>query len=603
MKDSEPKFIHFNEKERETYLSQTGNFTLVERSLFHKLCEIWEPVISLNKFFNLANKDVPNAESAFSKFMIKLRNLRIGLISTDIVENKRTPKGVVLCEQNSAGFYACILYEEILNILENLSQPLPTVRNLQERNIRIPEECITKATYQQVAEAHVAKKKDSITIFAIQLNTEDSLIVPQRATPYLLNIQIAKMQLYFREELLMDLGASTMKMSLTEFRARFNSKEVEFWLYLSREFNGQREKLGGQNKVKLPDDLFSITYFLENFFAAQVDAAQKHRAHEQGKISDMQAVAEIVRNHDGYIAPREVVEGQLDILREKYHEDYDDFYEDFERDFLQQDRKKNLPVLLKIHDSYIHEENVEVFFLRRVEYLSRELLHYYRLLMSQYMKNSSHQGINTFNSTGSFETDIEDRVNELDVNLAALLKKPAAVAEAIIQGGRKTGRVTSVDDMKAILMSFFYPDRVKFKELQIIFNLDIKGLYKQAFLNSGIIKQLILRITGKHESYEKKFLDQSRGIYKRMINESALPKGHLEDYQEEAGEKPGSRQRARPGDVKDLPTRSATRYSGKRFSDSRGSFQSGRSKKPSQSKYSHKEQDKAWMEFSKRLKE
>ena len=591
----EPKFVSSDEKGRETFLSQTGNFTPVERSLFHKLCEIWEPIISLKRFFKLVSKDISSADSEIKKLMIKLKSFRMGLIVTETVKNKRVPQGIILCEPDSQVFYTHVLNEEILNVSENMLLVLPTIQNLQERGVPIPKEHIEQATYQQIAELHVAKSWESSNILSIQIGSENAFVVPQKAISRVSAIQISKMQLYFRTEAFFELAASIMRKSLTELRANIALRDPIFWLNLSRIFNENRGKLDGQQKVKLPVDLFSTTYFLENFLMAQIDAVQKHRAEEQNRKADMQSIVELIRNYDGYLAPGEFLEHHIDGLKEKYADNFESFREDFDKTLLHNDEKAKLPVLLNIYGSYIHGENVKDFFLKRVERVSKDLGRYYLSLMDQYIKGSRTQRVNTFDSTESFEADIKKKVRELDNALSFLLNAPSIVAEALIQSGQKTGQVSNVDDMKALLVSFFYPNQVKYKELQIIFNLNIKELYQRAFLATGILRQLVMRITGKYESCTKKFSEQSRVIYQRMMKEAALPENYRissrKEKQKESGEK------------RVLPSSNKTDTNAPRKQSPPVPRKGTSSRVSAKSKYSRREQDRAWSEFSKRLKE
>ena len=309
----------------------------------------------------------------------------------------------------------------------------------------------------------------------------------------------------------------------------------------------------------------------------------------------MQSIAELIRNYDGYLAPGEFLDAHLENLKEKYTDNFEAFCKDFNETLLQHDAKQKLPVLLKIDGNYIHGENVKDFFLKRVQHLSQELLRHYLTLMDRYIKESRLQRVNTFNSTAIFEVDIKDKVKELDRPLSILLHKPAIVAEAIIQRKQKTEQLSTVEDLKALLVSFFYPDRLKFKELQVIFDLNVKELYRRSFFKSGIIRQLIMRITGKHESYSKKFDEQSRAIYQRMMNESALP----ENYRTGPGKE---RQAENEPRELELPASRRSRDAKTTGGQSRPIRQklSRRSVRP---KYSRKEQDRAWTEFSKRLKE
>jgi hypothetical protein len=213
----------------------------------------------------------------------------------------------------------------------------------------------------------------------------------------------------------------------------------------------------------------------------------------------------------------------------------------------------------------------------------------------------------------TFENDIEDQVKARDRLLAALLAKPSTVAEAFIQAGRKNIQLDDVNAMKSLLVGFFYPETLQFKELQTIFNLNIREIYQHAFLNFGIIRQLILRITGRHESFRKKFTDQSQSIYRRMVNEAALPgnyQRHISDASSGNRSRKSSRSRrlseGGSGAVSSGGRLSSGRSTGRtsragsatKTNDKVGAAQTEQIKRP----YSRQERDDAWKEFRKSLK-
>ena len=600
----EPKFVLCDEKEREVYLSQTGNFTPGERSLFHKLCNIWEPIIPLKKLFNHAHKDMPNINTVFSQLLAKLKKLRMGIIAVNMVGTKRVQEGLILCEPDDKDFHLQVLNDELYNVYEDLSLPLPTSKNLMARGIRIPDIHITKANYQFAANVHISKKRDSSDILALQLPGNNMFLIPQKAITRMLTIQISKMQLYFQNEAFQDLGTTVTQKSFTAFRASIGLQDPVFWFHLSKNLNTQRNTLQTQQKIRFSDEFFLLTYFLENFLSAQMDLAQKYRVLDQKQKTDIMAILETVRTFDDYLMPKDLLANHIESMRENY-EDFQNFRDIFDKNFLQGVSKKNLPELLEFEDGYLHGDNVKAFFLQRVKQTSTELYKHYLKIMSQYIKNSPAQKISIFNSTANFEANIADHVQEIDMNLSFLLKKPATVAESFIQSGRKGDRSNSVEDMKAILVSFFYPNEVIFKELQVIFKLDIRDIYRQTFLANGIIQRFILRITGKHESYTKKFLAQSTAIYRRMQYASALPQNYTAGASKNAPAETVAG--ARLGEMKDLPIRplNADIPAGKLPSHKPTIISPRRPRKLKQKSLmaSRREQDSAWMEFSKRLKE
>jgi hypothetical protein len=596
----QPVFVTYEEKEREAYLSQVGNFSPNERSIFHKLCRVWEPMIPYNRFISMINRDTPNSTAELMRLMAKLTKAHMGIIATKISEGSRKPEGVIICEPGQQIFFSYLLEEEILDVFENLHQTLPNEASLTEKGSPIPREIVRQISYKEAAELYINKKTTGTEIFALENQSGNAFLMNQGSMVRYLSIAISKMRSTFQSSTILALGGSLMEMSLTELKTNLAAKEPGFWKTLSGTILDNKDNLLAQRKTKLPDDLFDVCRFLKRFLEAQIQVAREKKARDEEKAADMAALVEIILKADNYLVPQELFENHLSSFREKYGDYYENFRSDFDKAYLQPEASRNLPIILKIEGNLIHEDNIKALFLQRIEKLSRELYKHYLPLLSRYIRNRQSDVGDIFHSSTTFEADIEDRVREMDHLTSVLLSKPATVAEAFIQSSRKVRQLNTVDEMKSVLVGFFYPDQIKFKELQVIFNLNVKDMYQHVFLNFSILRQLIMRITGRHESFRKKFADQTQIIYRRMETEAALPAKYAANstasVRRTAGRRSGSGAR--------------------RLSDSRRGASSGRAVTPASTgsiargteepakkrPYSAKELDDAWQEFSKSLK-
>lgn len=607
----QPGFVTYDEKEREAFLSQVGNFTPVERSIFHKLCRVWEPLISFNRFSSMINRDTANANAELMRLMAKLSKSRMGIISTIIHDGTRESKGIIVCEPGEQIFYSYLLDEELLDVFENVLLPMPTKSVLEDKNIIIPDEYITPSDFKTIASMYVNKQLQGTEIFSLALGNEpgDSLLFTRNAIKRLLTIHIAKTRGYFQSSNFLALMGSVMQMSLTELRSKLSAKNPEFWKSLGIAILEHRADLQAQRKVKLPDDLFPVSSFLKEFLNAQIEVARERKKQSEERKQDMKALEEIISKSESLMVAEGLFESHLDAMREKYGDEFTSFRREFEDTYLKPESHKNLPTILKIEGNYIHEDNIKPLFLQRVEKLGKELYRTYLPLMSKYIRSNRSDLASIFNSTGTFEHDIHERVKDMDVLLASLLTKPSTVAEAFIQNSRQVKELKDVEEMKSVLVGFFYPERIQFKELQVIFNLGIKDIYMHAFLNFGILRQLILRITGRHESFQKKFGDQMQSIYRRMVNEAALPEHYSPQRKSARQERNlmGTSAGSRAFGSRSTAARKLSngRSSGKNAaSGGRTTGKSGSQAEVIQKKrlYSRQEQDSAWSEFSKSIK-
>lgn len=604
MSSMQPVFVTYDEKEREAYLSQLGNFSPAERSLFHTLCRIWEPNIPYSRFISMVNRDSANAPAELKRLMAKLRKARMGIIVTNLREGERNSAGIVICEPGQSPYFAYLLEEKLLDVQEELRNPLPTQRAMQEDNDPVPDTFINALSYKQAAELVMDKQPRDLEIIALSAGEDETFLVTTNSLPRFIALAQGKFRFYFQNNNFLALGASVMGMSLAELRKALGQRAPNFWTSLSSSFLSQREALLAQRKVLLPEDLFSISRVLSGFFSAQMEVARERKEQEQERAADMVALTEIIQKSESLLVPRDLFERHLESFREKYGKNFTQFQNAFHETYMVPQDNRNLSVILELDGSLIHEDNVRSLFIQRVDKISKELYRYYLPRMSRYVRNKQSELGDIFHSNATFEADIEDRVKEIDDLLANLLEKPATVAEAFIQAGRRTKAINTVDEMKAAIVSFFYPDQLKFKELQVIFNLSAKSLYEHAFLNFGIFRQLILRITGRHESFLQKFSAQSQSIFRKMESNSALPSDYSGLWGTDGNparlSRPKKRSSAgnssRMGDPGGMEYRRRKQATG-----SKGTQQSNNTQKPVR-KYNEHEQNEAWNEFSKSLR-
>ncbi|KGE71401.1 hypothetical protein [Spirochaeta lutea] len=605
----QPAFIHYDSKEREIFLSQVGNFTPAEREIFHKLCRMWEPEISYNRFSAAIFSNSANAKSDLAKLLDKLKAERHGLITTVMQNGERIPQGIVVCEQGELIFYVKLVEELMTDVQETPTSPLPSQERLAELGFPPPGEYLVDTTFEELALRYSAKAVQGPGILRITLPGGGAYLVSEGQVKRFVTLAIAQAQGFFQSPSLLAAMAALKNASLMDMKRQLNGRVPDFWLDTAERMLKHRKQLETHRKVTIPQGFFSLMAFIAGFITQQVEQAKNAKKADQERRTDLRTLAEHVKEHPGFAMPDKDFAEKIMSFKEKYGDDYSAFRDEFEQTYVIPESGKNLPPVLHVEGHYIHSVNLHTFFLSRINRLSPELMKIYISLMTAYIKRGGKLDEPLFTSPESFENDIAEKVRIEDSLLYQLLQKPQTVAEAIIIASKQSSRVRSVEDMKLILASFFYPDKIKFKELALIFALDVREIYQHAFLRLSILRQIVTRLTGKHESFQRQFSEHVQKLYGNIARQG----GSVESAEKRLGDAGGA-----PDDPEMIPSRpertaESQGSSGRHQRTSRGSSkpQKAASKSATGAKaeikkipkhYSRTEQDSAWKQFSKVVK-
>lgn len=599
---SQPGYVSFDSKAKESFLSQIGNFTPGEREIFHRLCRSWEQEINYNRFVAAASNDSVNARTDLERLMNRLKGEGFGLISTTVRESNRVPASIILCEKHEARFYQKLVDEYLTDVIEHTDIPLPTGSYLASQGVSVPEEHLQQIPFIQFVEIAVQKPVLSDTIaekvlFLMSDNGERILFNPTSAFR-LTAAAMNKAQATLSSGNLLAAAAALLKASLIETKKNVASKIPQFWLNLSNEIVSKKRQLESHGKLTIPQGFFVLFDFIGNFIKAQVELGAKSKQAEAERKLDLQTLAETVRSADGMIMTDEAFGTAAQRFKEKYKENYDQFLKDFEAQFLTTDAKSNLPEIFHIDSKYLHSDNLHALFLSRINAVSPELQKIYINQMTQYVRRGGRIESPVFSTPQAFDDDIAEKLKTEDSLLAALLTKPQAVAEAIINSSKRSNKVRGVEDMKLVLASFFYPDQVKFKELSVIFGMDLREIYQHAFLRLSLFRQIVMRITGKHESFVRQFADHMQKLYANVAKKGGQPT--IAGAEGEDAD-PKSRRRLAAKTMTSRRERLAAAASAK--AERKAVEPPGKGTVIKQGKnYSQNEQDSAWQAFQKTLK-
>lgn len=585
----QPSYTNFDNKGREGFLSQIGNFTPGERDLFHRLCRAWEPEIGYQRVLAAASSENANARTDLERLMSRLKSEGVGLISTQIKDGQRQPHTLLLCEKLEKRFFEKLVEEYLIDVLEDPAQQLPGIQFLKAQGVQIPEEYLDPIDFEQLAS--LTGEKDAAgrvegSLFLLPLGKDESYLITKSGVRRFASSALIKAQFLFQNSNLLAAGAALLNSSLMEMKKNIASRLPQFWIGLTKEVVAKRKQLEAHRKLSIPPGFFPLMLFLQRLIEAQVEAGKKAKQQDEERKLDLQAMAEEIRRAPSLALSDENFGNVLQGYKEKYGEGFENFKSEFEERYLKPAARANLSIILHLEKTYVHSDNLHSLFLSRINSIGPELQKIYLALMMVYIKNGGRMQDPCFTSPASMEDDIAEKIRNEDPLLFQLLQRPQAVAEAIINSSKKSNKVRSAEEMKLVLAGFFYPDQIRFKELAIICGIDLREIYQQAFMRLSILRQIIMRVTGKHESFNRQFNEHVQKLYSNLAKHSESRQDAEPEGRPSRSKAPESSAKAGPGAEK-----------------SRRKLGSSPAKPAKTAKmYSETEQEKAWRSFQDSLK-
>jgi len=304
----------------------------------------------------------------------------------------------------------------------------------------------------------------------------------------------------------------------------------------------------------------------------------------------MKAIADQIKAAPTFLVSDELFSEILVSYKNKHPENFTEFKQEFEAKYLEAPERKSLPVLVHLSRSYIHQDNIHALFLLNLDKGGRDLFALYVKHMEQYLKHPNTGLTTAFYSPDNFQNDLSDRVKVSDPFMFELLQRPNLVAEAIILSAKKHKDVKNSEDLKNCLAPFFFADRIRFRDLAVLYGLNMIDIFRFSFMKLSILRQIIMKVSGKYESHYKKFDEFIEGSFNEI--NAPLNKKQLRD----TGETIAEPIRRKPG-FSNKPTKSKEDRARKTIQNDHAS-----TTKKQDKDYSRSEQDSAWRNFSDTLK-
>ncbi len=570
-----PDFVTYDDKQRESFLSQLGNFSPGERELFRQLCRAWQEKIPFTRFSAMSGVD-SSGNSEIVSLINKLRRERIGVLRTKMVEERRLPDHIVLATQNSTEFFTALVDEYFTDLHESLMNSMPLESVVQQEVSRIPRESVEPVDVETLSE-YVSERRKSDKILRVAAINEDALLITQVNLKSFVSFAILKLRFYFSNPNLLGAVAKLRGSSLLELKKLVSGKDPTFWLELTKTIDEHRTELISSRNLSVETGFFHAATLLRRFVESQIHAANVKRQEREERDLDLKAVALAIKEDPDVFVDQMEVTRVLDNQREKYGDEFERFREEFYERYVKARERNSLPEVILMSNRYIHRDNVFPTFIGSFKDLEPALRAHYRALMVRQLKSS--QGNPVFFSLDNLDESITNEVAQRDPLIGALMQKPAILAEALIYHAKKNKLVKTVADIKHRLALYFDPASLKPLRPHQWFGIRLTEVFDAAFDELPIIRRIWMRITGKHKNLKKLFAGRSEALPVPVIPKPAPARSNRDFERDERRERP----RRRPQSRRPAPHRT-------------------RSAPPTKSKeYTQKQVDSAWESFGQTL--
>ncbi|MBU8914321.1 MAG: hypothetical protein KOO61_09890 [Spirochaetales bacterium] len=499
-----PDYASFEPNAREELLSQIGSFSPLERTLFQRLCESWEPIIDRDRFISRVGGSEQEV-SALDRLMSKLRGAQLGLVTTTVVDEKRVPAGIVLTNKGDLSFYMNLLEEETNKLLGGGYRVLPSISWLEQQKAVPPDYHITDADSIALANAYLAESPEE-GILRVRLLGEFRILTSSRFVRTFIEAAVGWLRTNLDERGFLEEIARLKDTSIMELKQRLPDSTPDLWLDLTRSIVQERSTIAFRKNIQENDELFQTAFLIMNFTDAQMGAERARKEDDARVDEELTVLAEAVEKvPSGQMAPEDfslLVDQAEDRLKRASTE----FTRRMTNETMTPRPRRKLPTIVNLAGMYIHRNRVRGVFETARSLAAERLRDEYIDILEAFLRGRTPEVGQIFVSRGDLDQDVQSRATRLDPVLGELLVRPQLLAEAVIRDARLRRDDITTDELKEILAVYFNIASSELLPATEIFRLDLVAMLDTAFGRINVFRQLILRLSGRHDSLRRNYL-------------------------------------------------------------------------------------------------
>ena len=499
-KSNLPSVFQMDLSHREEFLSQVGSFTQEQRRIFHRICDFYDPMLEYNRFVLHAGKDILFANNQIEILMRKIRNAHYGLLKFRNDQGELKPDRIIISDRDSKAFYKHLIEDEIQRLMLDDARSYLSLIELEKGNFSIPYDIIDTIYPEAMSPRFVQKMREEEKIFSIPLKSGGALLSTSNSLEFIIEISHSKIKNALNSSTFISVLSRYMDLKISDIQKRQFSRDTAFWKSLSTEIVKNKEDLLLRIK-HLNQSVIQSAEILHLYYINSETEEEKEREESKEKQAAIDDICMVILKKENFLVSPDDL---LDIL-EPYEKKWTGFKDLFYETVVKVNQKIGLPVILYIADQYLHRDHVYPFFRSELSMQSRELKFYYVEMMERMLRTHNKDKITIFYTRESFKDDVLEQIEQNSPILREFLKKPRIVSEGIVHYFKDLKKVRDVNKIKDFMNNFFDDGIIRFKEADYLLNLYLLDIFQESYKYLSWWKRLILRISGKHESFVSQF--------------------------------------------------------------------------------------------------
>lgn len=492
----------FDKKLQSSILTESNIQREHERNIFHLLCTELKSrnsqMMEFSLFVEIASRSIDGLTSVNTAHHTKtlletLKKEHYGLLMHSYTKEEgaskadKQPGRIILDSHNGGLFFQSLVNEEYLSVLsaEDRDFRFLTNRMFEQAGISFPAQLSRQLGFKDISSKLLANENE-IPVLLLKYQEERFIVLSQTVLDQLIGLSRRKIAaLCLDNSKLMDYIVRTTNSSITHIKEGLKSRNPRFWLDICSLFiNKKKEMEAGQ--IKLDNSFFLSALIISHYernergLKEEANRQAKHRAEDMDKIQIQIKEANIVKAD------------KLSEILKKYKAKYKDEFNDFIKDFF--DKRVNqgnetlwMPII-KVGESYIHQDRIFSEFRKRLDQCSDKLFKEFVGEMFKMLNKKEPKPY--FHKVDLFQKEIISRID--DDFLRELLKLPFILFQAVEHNYSKNSA--------RILPQFFNSKGTEFLPPEKLFNLDLQEICRNAYSNLHPLKQFWRRIvTGSYK--------------------------------------------------------------------------------------------------------
>jgi len=498
--EATPEFFRMESFRREEFLSQIGSFSQVQYQLFHNICDFWQPALDYNHFILKSSKSALAANNQLEILMNKLREAHVGLLQFDLVGGELKPGRIILADKESFHFYYYAAEDLLARNISESGHPFITLQTFEKTDLILPGTYITPLEPALLSPGFIGKTREDPVLYGLSRKNRSPLLIPSGK----MDLFITSLINYLRRELespnLMEHVSRISEKKISDIQKNITTRDPSFWISFCKCLLEQREDLKLRLKGLSPLIFTSAQLLYAFFYNSLTELKQKQQEETARQKSMLEIVSEIKDKETRWTSLHELDEGL-----KKGEEKWKGFREGFRDSFLKRQEGKEQPELILINGQVIHRDYMFRYFSREITDQGRRLQLLYQDMMSDLLRHGQTDKYTQFYSRNNFRADILNRIRDNAPQVKELLQKPTLVAESAFYYLKELKGIKETPKIKDTLSLYFKEDFQQFQNIDSILNLNLMSLFDKAFRELGWWGRVLLRISGRYDSYTNVF--------------------------------------------------------------------------------------------------